>query len=63
MGRTPENSLVYRGAELSKKIDYIFMAVGAGIYVLWNKTVGGVLMIGSAITWFAADRIQKGKTT
>ena len=46
-------------AEVSKKIDYVVIAVGAGIYVLWNQAVGGVLMVGSALTWFGADEIQK----
>lgn len=47
------------GAEVSKTIDKLTIALGAGIFVLWNASVGAALIIGSVITIIPANEIQK----
>lgn len=51
--------LVEKIVELSKKIDVFMIAAGFGIYVLFNKTVGAVIVIGSALTIVPAEMIQR----
>ncbi len=45
--------------EWSKKIDMVMIAVGFGIYVIFNKAVGAVIVIGSALTIIPAEMIEK----
>ena len=51
--------LIEKIAELSKKLDVIMIAAGFGIYVLFNKTVGAIIVIGSALTIVPAEMIQR----
>ncbi|MDP2632525.1 MAG: hypothetical protein Q8P25_02260 [Candidatus Curtissbacteria bacterium] len=45
-------------AEFSKKLDIFQFAIGGAIYIV-NPTVGGVILVGSAITYFVADEYQR----
>lgn len=52
-------SFIEKAAEFSKKLDYITIAIGGGIFILGNATVGAVLVIGSALTIIPADMIAR----
>lgn len=41
-------------AEFSKRIDYVVIAIGMGIYILFKKSIGLVLIIGSVLTLIPA---------
>ena len=45
-------------AEISKKIDYVFIGIGSGIYILINKVVGAAIIVGSALTIIPAEVIK-----
>jgi uncharacterized oligopeptide transporter (OPT) family protein len=59
MARAERKSLIEKTAELSKKIDYLLIALGSGIYILFNKSVGAAVVIGSVLTIIPAQMIQR----
>jgi hypothetical protein len=52
-------SWVEKIAEWSKNIDIVMIAVGFGIYVIFNKTFGAIIVIGSALTMVPAEMIER----
>lgn len=53
-----ERSFSEKVAEFSKKLDIIQFMVGGFIFI-FNPAVGGVIIVGSAITYVGADQFQK----
>lgn len=58
MGSPERKSVTERVAEFSKKVDYVVIAVGSGIYVLFNQPVGMALIIGSVLTVIPAKMLE-----
>lgn len=52
-------SIIERTADISKKIDYVMIAAGSGIVVLFSKAIGMAIIIGSVLTIIPADMIQR----
>ena len=53
-----QKSVVERITEFSKKLDVVFFAVGGVVY-LFNPGVGMAIILGNAITYVAANQIEK----
>ncbi|MEK7188322.1 MAG: hypothetical protein AAB685_00535 [Patescibacteria group bacterium] len=51
-------SFVERAVEFSKRLDYVLIAVGSGIYLLFNKAIGVALIIGSVITLIPINQLS-----
>ena len=41
-------------AEFSKRVDYVVIGIGMGIYILFKKSVSLILIIGSVLTLIPA---------
>jgi hypothetical protein len=59
MAKAERKSVIERGAELFKKADKAFIAIGSGVYLLINQAVGAAIVIGSAITIVPADMFKR----
>lgn len=53
-----KEALGVRLAEISKKVDVVQFAAG-GVIFLFSRAAGLVIMVGSAITWIAANEYQR----
>ncbi|KKQ52251.1 hypothetical protein A2865_02265 [Candidatus Woesebacteria bacterium RIFCSPHIGHO2_01_FULL_39_17] len=59
MAGAERKPLSERVVELSKKADTVLIAVGAGIYVLFNAALGAAIVIGSVLTLIPAQAIER----
>ncbi len=59
MANAERKPLSERVVELSKKADTVMIAVGTGIYVLVNATLGVAIVVGSVLTILPAQAIER----